>query len=452
MDNSRSRKHSTSSKVTRFFNFDPELPLFGARASFFSASLCLCGALLLLLFSFVEIHSQKPIEDLKPTVILISLDGFRYDYLEKYQPKTLNLLARKGVRAKWMTPSFPSKTFPNHYTIVTGLYPAHNGIVENTIYDKSLNATFAINKREEIENSRWWLGEPIWVTAQKQGQIAASFFWVGSEAEIQGIRPTFWKTYEHKLPNEQRVDAVLSWLDLPKEKRPTMITMYFSDTDDAGHDFSPESPEVKTAVQRVDAAIARLYEGLKKRKVSKKVNLIVVSDHGMATANPNNAVLLDKYFNFDLAEQTTWSGEIVGIFPKAGSDGEWNRALNAKPIEHAKCWRKADIPERFHYRDSERIAPIVCSPDEGWMLTTSKRFEDYKKRNDMTKMRGAHGYDNELASMRAIFLAHGNAFRKQRVVEPFQNIEVYNVMCRILGLTPASNDGSMKLANQILRR
>ena len=189
---------------------------------------------LLLLISFILVSNgfaQKPVKDLKPTVILISLDGFRYDYFDKYQPKTLNKLAKEGVKAKWMTPAFPSKTFPNHYTIVTGLYPAHHGIVENNVYDFS--EVFKMDKKKEVQNSRWWFGEPIWVTAEKQGQIAASYFFVGSEAQIEGVRPTFWRAYNGRVVPQMRVDKVLSWLDYPVEKRPTMITLYFSDVDDA---------------------------------------------------------------------------------------------------------------------------------------------------------------------------------------------------------------------------
>src|SRR5687768_8142001 len=175
--------------------------------------------ILLLVLAVTVVPAQQPIKDLKPTVILISLDGFRYDYLDKYHPPTLTALAKNGVRAKWMIPSFPTKTFPNHYTVATGLYPQNHGIIENNIYD--FGTTFSLGKREEVQNSRWWLGEPIWVTAEKQGQRAGAFFFPGTETEIKGVRPTFWKQYEHELPNEQRVDTILSWLDLPLEERPT---------------------------------------------------------------------------------------------------------------------------------------------------------------------------------------------------------------------------------------
>lgn len=403
---------------------------------------------ILLLSAFVLKNlGQKPIKDLKPTVILISLDGFRYDYIDKYKPKTLNKLAKNGVRAKWMIPSFPTKTFPNHYAIATGLYPEHNGIIENNIYD--FDTVFSLGKREEVQNTRWWLGEPIWVTAEKQGQHAGAFFFPGTEAEIAGFRPTFWKEYDGKIPNDTRVNTILSWLDLPVAERPTVYTLYFSDTDDAGHGYSPESKETAEAVEKVDKDLKLLYDGLKKRGINKKVNLIIVSDHGMAAVKAENSVLLDSYFKFDDAERILWTGEIVQIFPKEGKEDAIMSGL--KSIQHATCWRKAEIPARLNYNDSPRIAPVVCSAEEGWYMTSRERLERDKKREGWGKLRGAHGYDNKYQSMQATFIAHGAAFKKGKVVEPFENIQVYNLMCKILGLQSAKNDGDFEKVKEMLR-
>ncbi len=405
-------------------------------------------AILITLVMAWPILGQNTIKDLKPTVILISLDGFRYDYLDKYAPPTLNSLAKNGVRAKWMVPSFPTKTFPNHYTIVTGLYPANHGLVENNIYD--FGTVFTMSKREEVENPRWYGGEPIWVTAEKQGQVSASFFWPGSEAKIGGVQPTYWKTYDGKIPNDERVDTVLGWLDLPRGKRPTMVTMYFSDTDDAGHAYSPDSEKVRDAVKTVDGNIARLLDGLKKRKIDKKVNIIVVSDHGMAAVDQNNGVVMDDLFNFDDAERILWTGEIVQIFPKAGKEDAIMSGLE-KPGLHTTCWRKSEIPERLQYKQGARVAPIVCSSELGWMMTSRERYETLRKRPDFGRLRGAHGYDTKYQEMQATFIAHGKAFRKSLVVEPFGNIEVYNVMCKILRLKPAKNDGELGRVKVMLR-
>jgi predicted AlkP superfamily pyrophosphatase or phosphodiesterase len=404
--------------------------------------------LLFVLSVFLSIYAQKPIKDLKPTVILISLDGFRYDYLDKFQPKTLNELAKKGVRAKWLIPSFPTKTFPNHYTIATGLYPEHHGIIENNIFD--FDTIFTLDKRAEVQNPRWWLGEPIWMTAEKQNQITASYFFPGTETNLQDLRPTFFKEYNGKAPNDLRVDKILSWLDLPIEKRPTMLTLYFSDVDDAGHEFSPDAEETRYAVLEVDDNVKRLVDGLKTRKIFEQVNLIIVSDHGMATVDRNNSIFLDDIFDFDKTERILWTGEIVQVFPKSNEETNIITALKSQ-IKHANCWRKSEIPERFHYQSSPRIAPIICSADEGWVLTNHKRFDEWRERDELRGLRGAHGYDTELESMRATFIAHGRAFKRGAVFEPFENIHIYNLMCKILGITPAKNDGDFEKVREIMK-
>ena len=412
------------------------------NARFFSLILvlfCLC---------FAVSAQIKKIKDLKPTVILVSLDGFRYDYVEKFGTRTLDRLAKNGVRARWMIPSFPTKTFPNHYTIVTGLYPEHHGIVENNIWD--FNTTFGLSKREEVQNSRWWLGEPVWVTAEKQGQIAGSYFFVGSETTIKGEAPTFWRTYNGKVPPEMRVDKALAWLDLPVERRPQMITLYFSDADDAGHEFSPDAEETRYAALNADRYVERLLKGLRARGIDQEVNLLVVSDHGMATVNTKNATFLDDYFDLNDAERILWTNEIVQIFPK--NEKALTIVEKLKTIKNAKCWKKADIPARLHYQDSPRIAPVVCSSDEGWMTTSRKRYADWLKDLEAPeKPRGAHGYDNNVRSMQAIFIAHGKAFKKGLNAEPFENIHVYELMCKILGIKPAANDGNLEKVKHLLR-
>jgi predicted AlkP superfamily pyrophosphatase or phosphodiesterase len=406
--------------------------------------------LLLLAVNLSGCSQPKPIKDLQPTVILVSLDGFRDDYLEKYNPPNLNLLAREGVRARWMTPSFPSKTFPNHYAIATGLYPQNNGIVENNIYDRESHVLFNMDNRQEVRNGRWWLGEPIWITAEKQGQRAAPFFFPGAEAEIAGLRPTFWKPYDGSMPNDVRVDTVLSWLDLPVNQRPTFLTLYFSDVDSAGHEFSPDSSETKNAVLKVDRDLDRLIAGLKAREIFTKVNLIIVSDHGMTAVNSNNAVILDELFDTNLAEEILWTSEIAGIFPREGKEDVIYEALKAGLPPQAKVYRKWEVPARFHYSNSPRIPPLLVLPDEGWIITNRKRFADWQQQGKMDHLRGGHGYDNQLPSMRAIFIAHGEAVKQGQVVEAFENVQVYNLMCAILNLKPAPNDGNMDAARAVL--
>ena len=411
-------------------------------------STCLTVTLVTLLCA--TSFAQKRITDLKPTVILISLDGFRYDYLDKFKPPEMNRLAREGVRAKWMIPSFPTKTFPNHYTVVTGLYPAHHGIVENNVND--FGEIFKIDDAKKVGESRWWWGEPIWVTAEKQGQIAASYFFVGSEAEIEGERPNFWRKYNGDVPPEMRVDKALGWFDLPVDKRPTMITLYFSDTDDAGHEFGPDAEETRYAALNDDRYVKQLVDGLAARGIDDRVNIIIVSDHGMATRDQRNAIVMDDYFDTTdktIADPILTTGEIWQFFPKPGKE-DWIMD-RLKSIQHATCWRKADIPARFHYNEGRRIAPIICSSDEGWSMTSRKRFEDAKKSGNFEEIRGAHGYDNRVQSMQATFIARGPAFKRGYVAEPFENIHVYELMCKILGLKPAKNDGSLERVKAMLR-
>ncbi len=408
-------------------------------------------ALCLISGALTSAASRHDAVNLKPTLILISIDGFRADYLAKYRPPNLIALSQRGVRAKWMTPSYPSLTFPNHYTIATGLYPQHHGIIGNDIYDPTSGASFSMSKQDAVRDARWWGGEPIWVTAEKQGQRAGAYFFPGTETEIGGVRPTYWKPYDEKVPNINRVGAALSWLDLAGEQRPTFIALYFSDVDHAGHDASPDSPEVAQAVTTVDDAVGRLIEGLKARGIYEQVNIIVVSDHGMATVNPTHITLLDNYFDVKKAARVVWGAQVTHIFPKTGEETTIYRSLKGRRFGHARCYRKRDIPARFHYRDSLRIAPVICMADEGWRMMSRQRYEEDRQKGKIPDHNiGAHGYDNRLASMRATFIAHGAAFKHGVVVAPFANIDVYNIMARILHLKPAHNDGGYRAARSVL--
>ena len=404
-----------------------------------------CLVLVLLAMLFVaftgEIASaQQPIADLKPTVILISLDGFRYDYIDKYAPPELNRLAKDGVRAKWMIPSFPTKTFPNHYTIATGLYPEHHGIVENNVFD--FGEVFKIDDIKKVQDPKWWLGEPIWVTAEKQGMHAAAYFFPGTEAKIGGFLPDSWRTYNGKVPNDLRVDKLLATLDQPQATRPTVLTLYFSDTDDTGHEFGPDSDETKYAAWNVDRNISRLIDGLKTRKIDGKVNVIIVSDHGMAAADQRNVVIMDEALPKETMERDPLTtGEIWQIYPKTGRTDAIMNSLGK--LKHTTCWRKVDVPARLNYNDSPRIAPVICSAEIGWHMSTQKRYDEDTAKPDFPRIEGRHGYDNKEQDMMATFIASGPAFKKGYLAEPFANVEVYNIICKILGLTPAKNDGDL---------
>jgi predicted AlkP superfamily pyrophosphatase or phosphodiesterase len=373
-----------------------------------------------------------------PIVVLIGLDGFHPSYLSRPPSRHLRELARQGVQARWMTPVFPSLTFPNFYTIATGLYPEHHGIVSNTMLDSL--GSFSLRDRSSVEDPRWWGGEPIWVTAVKQNQRAATYFWPGSEAEIKRVRPTYYKIYDSSVPDAARVWQVLQWLSLPSAQAPSLLTVYFNDVDDAGHRFGPNAPETDSAIARVDCAVGALMAGLEQRGLTSKVNLIVVSDHGMAEVAPDHVIHLEQLID-TAAVNLVDQGPIVSLSPKSGRGDEIVGQL--RKSSHLKVYRKSEIPAALHYRANSRIQPILAIADEGWIATA---------RSGGGSPRGMHGYPPDLPSMRALFLARGPAFARGAVVPPFQNIHVYDLVAHILKLTPAANDGSLDSIRAVLSK
>ncbi|MBX3289717.1 MAG: alkaline phosphatase family protein [Acidobacteria bacterium] len=414
-----------------------------------NAKIVLQSAVLLLFFTAAS--AQNKISDLDETVILISVDGFRADYIEKFQPPVISRLAAEGTRAKWMKPAYPTKTFPNHYTIVTGLYPDNHGIIENNMWDDEIAAVFGLSVREQVTNPKWWSGEPIWNTAQRQGKIAASFFWPGSEAAIKGSHPRYWKPYEHTTAHSIRVRTVLEWIDLPREQRPQMLTLYFSDVDDAGHNFGPDSPKTGEAVMKVDASIGDLVSGLRSRGIDEKVNLIIVSDHGMAPYRVGERIVLDKLFDANDAVLVLWNGEFTQIFPKAGREDTIYKTLKKNLPKGAKVYRKGDLPKRLKFGKNKRIAPIIVAAQIGYGLATTRWAESATKAGENDLIRGGHGYDNEAKEMRAIFIGHGGKFKKGYLAEPIESVDVYGLMCRILEIQPAKNDGKFKRVRKMLK-
>ncbi len=370
----------------------------------------------------------------KPTVILLSLDGWRWDYDRKVPVPNLQRLIARGVRAERLIPSYPTLTFPNHYSVVTGLYPEHHGVVGNSMFDPAMQEKFALRDRKAVSDGRWWGGEPIWVTAERQGQIAAAMFWPGSEAEIHGRRPRYWRVFDEDLPNRARVDQILDWLDLPVGRRPTMIVGYFGDVDHEGHEHGPDSPQVRRAMQRVDAALGRLLQGLERRALIDRVNIVVTSDHGMAAVRSDGAIILDDYLDADTV-QIVDTGATFGVNPKTLTVDEiYARLARAHP--HLRVFRKADTPAAWHYRDHPRVPAIVGQADEGWIVV---RRPKNGKRPSLAK--GMHGYDPALESMHGLLVAAGPAFRSGVVVPPVENVQIYHALAAALGLTPAPNDG-----------
>jgi len=382
----------------------------------------------------------------EPLVILISLDGFRWDYLDKYATETprLRQLAADGVRAERMISCFPTLTFPNHYSIATGLRPEHHGIVNNHFYDPALQTSFSYRRHECVIDGRWWGGEPIWATAVKQGRRAACLFWPGSEAEIGGVRPTYYRAFDGALTSAQRVDGLLAWLSLPADQRPSFCTLYLDAVDHAGHDYGPDAPETAAAIREVDAALDRLGAGLDARGLGGAANLVIVSDHGMTTVAPEHTVFLDDLLDLNTV-QVDCLGTQAGLRPEKGTAEQL--AARARRVLPAALhvYLRSEVPARFHYRDNPRIPPVLVFADEGWEITTRAEQARRKKPEH-----GDHGYDNLLVSMGATFVAHGPAFRRGVVLPPFENIDVYDLLCAVLGVPPAPNDGDRRLIGMAL--
>jgi predicted AlkP superfamily pyrophosphatase or phosphodiesterase len=363
-------------------------------------------------------------------LILVSIDGFHPDYLARGRTPTLQRLATEGTRARWLTPPFPSLTFPSHYTMVTGLDPDQHGIVNNTMYDATLDASFRLTDRAAVGDGRWWGGVPIWVSLARAGQRSAATFWPGSEAEIAGHRPDVWLPFDGRMLPGERVDRLLALLDEPAATRPRFFTLYFEMVGSAGHAHGPDSKAVDSALAAVDRALARLLAGLRARGLEDTVNLVLVSDHGMASRSPRRVVRLDRVVDLGDVQVSTW-GALAGITPRAGSEAAVAAAL-LRPHRRMDCWRKQDLPARFRFGSHPRVPPILCLANAGWSIVDSA----YLASNPNALVGGSHGYDNQHPSMRALFIAYGPAFRRGAVVEPLEARDVYGVLMAALGLEP----------------
>ncbi|MBX9929432.1 MAG: ectonucleotide pyrophosphatase/phosphodiesterase [Gemmatimonadaceae bacterium] len=379
------------------------------------------------------------------TVVLISLDAFHPDYLNRPGATRLRELAARGVRAERMIPSFPSKTFPNHYSIVTGLYPEHHGIVGNVMFDPAIGKRFTLTAPDSVirNDPRWWGGEPIWATAERQGVRAGSFFWPGSEVLIAGLRPTFFRPYDAAVPSMARVRAALEWLALPAEQAPRILTLYFSELDDSSHKYGPAAPQTDTAIARVDSIVGAVIDGIEKLGRAATTDIIVVSDHGMSEMSRERLIPLDDYIDLNDVEVVEYS-PVGMVIPKPGRLEAVYAGLKRAP--HMQVFKRAEVPQRFHFDDSPRITPLVLLADDGWIMTTKALIRASTYFN-----LGAHGYDNQLRSMGALFVAAGPDFPRGRVVPPFENVNVYPLLADLLGIRPAPSDGSLA-AVRTLRR
>lgn len=373
----------------------------------------------------VDHGPNTPQQISKPYVILVSLDGFRYDYAKRYHAGRLLALAAQGASApQGMLPAYPSITFPNHYTIVTGLYPGHHGIVANSFYDPARKEVYSYHDAKSVADGAWYGGTPLWVLAEQQGMRSASFFWVGSEADIQGVRPSYYLKFDGRVPNSKRVEQVLAWLHLPPEQRPHFITLYFSDTDTAGHQYGPDSPQVAVAVHKLDAEIGKLMDGIKDTRLP--VDLIVLADHGMMKVD-GPPVYLDQ-FGLSVASFAPVVDSL--LYPKSEDDAEKAyEALRGKSDKFA-VYRLANTPEPFHLDNNPRAGDPVVVPSGPYFIAAQRDAQ----RPEHPPV-GMHGYDaRKMPQMKAIFFAAGPDIRHGVAVKPFENVNVYPLIAKILGL------------------
>ena len=383
----------------------------------------------------------------KPYVILISADGFRYDYAKKYHAKNILKLAEKGVSAKAMIPSYPSITGPNHYTMITGLFPSHTGFVDNYFYDKKRNDLFGMSMQSKISDGSWLGGIPLWSLAEKQGTLAASLFWVASNSDAGGTRPTYYYQYHEKFTADEKINIVLNWLKLPEEKRPHLITFYFPEVDKNGHLYGAESPELRHAVEFVDDAVGKLIQKVNELKLP-NVNFIFVSDHGMIDVDLENPleipeILLDKnrftYFNAQtlLRVMVKNEAEVKQVY----------RELKKNKTKDYQVYLTEKFPAKLHYRTSDdrfgRIGQILLVPNAPKVFLES----------GSKKTPGKHGYNPfKVPEMRATFAASGPAFKEGKKIGKFRNVNLYPMVAEILGLKVSQTiDGSPKTAKKVLK-
>lgn len=377
----------------------------------------------------------------KPLTVLISIDGFKPEYLSNTNSPHLFRLAKQGATAEGMLPVFPSVTFPNHYSMVTGLYPDHHGIVNNSMKDSDITEPFRLSSRSAVGNPAWWEdATPIWVSAQRNGLKTSTLFWPGTEAKIKSIQPNDWLPYDKNLSPQARFLKLLEWLNRPNETRADFATLYFEDVDSMGHRFGPKSSEVLSAVNVVDNSIGSFIAGLKDLNLLELTTILIVSDHGMAYVDPANYIDLKPLLNPFPNISVEWQGPLAGINLNGNQAPQVLNALNQN--KNMQCWSKNNIPAKYHFGSHRRIPDIVCLSQLGFSAVSSiPSFQ----------IPGQHGFDPELTDMHGIFIASGYRVKKMKL-NYFENIEVYMLLCHLLNIQAEKNDAKDILFQQIIEK
>ena len=396
--------------------------------------------LLLSVQLYLFLFSALAQENNGKTTVLLSLDGFRWDYPAKISTPNLDKIAREGVKAVSLIPSFPSKTFPNHYTIATGLVPDHHGIVNNSFYDTVLKKSYSIGNKDARFNPEFYGGEPIWVTAAKQGVRTASFYWVGSDVAVQGIQPDYWKHYDDKVSLATRIDTIIKWLSLPFEKRPKLIMAYYHEPDGIGHDFGPDDPRTLSLVHELDSMTGLLYDQIKQLPYGNNINFMVVSDHGMGSITSLQNTALRDFI------PESWPVRIEGGNPNYNiyTSDTWVDSvyLALRKAPGIKVWKPAEVPSYLNYGTNPRVGDIIVVADSAWSVTLNQPKSDFAG--------GTHGYDILNTDIHAVFYAVGPDFKQGYIQPAFQNIHIYSLLAHLLGLVPAKNDGDLKYVIDML--
>lgn len=391
-------------------------------------------------------RANLPAQEKQPYLIMISIDGFRWDLADKYNASFLKKMRSAGVEAQSMQPSYPSLTFPNHYAIITGLYPSHHGLVDNYFYDPKRQATYKVSNKKAVMDSSWYGGEPLWVLAEKAGMLTASFYWVGSEAAIKGVRPTYYYKYNEKIPIDQRISAVKSWLQLPEARRPHLITFYFPEVDHMEHLHGVDAPETEAAVHFIDQSIEKLYDSC--QATGLPINFIVLSDHGFANLDSTKYL---KVPQLDTTHYLVRGGSALTHIYATDEIGRKGLSKLYKHLKlnatHYKVYKANKTPRSWHYRAKDnpmgRIGDIILVPYPPYSFYFGGR-----------KGLGAHGFDNRLQDMQATFYCWGPAFNQHQRIKNFPNVAIYPMVARLLGLSIPKNlkiDGKAKTLQPILR-
>lgn len=379
--------------------------------------------------------------------ILISFDGFRWDYMDRGITPNLKKIEENGVRASSLIPVYPSKTFPNHYSIITGMYPENHGIIGNTMYDPVYDETYKINDANAVTNPRWYKAEAFWETAKNFGIITASYFWPGSELTLDYRRPDYFEKYDHYRPYLTRIDGVISWLNMPYNERPKFITLYFDAADSYGHRHGPTGIEIDSAITYLDEITGVLIEKIKLAGLSDSVNLIFVSDHGMTAVDRSKVINIDSVLaGFDY--QVYITGSVMLIKPGINSEDKIIEHLR-KNQRHFKTYRKSEVPDFYRFSKNTQIPEIVLVSALGWELTNDENYEGFLRWNS----KGNHGYEKDMLDMHGFFLAMGPDFRKSYKTGSLRNIDIYPLLCEIFGIPIRSGiDGDLERIQFILSK